>query len=70
MRENRETPRPPDHMIKGGTLREGQWQKPEMHGRGESDRPVLPAKAPNKAGQPAAVAASCPNLASLPRRAL
>ena len=56
MRENRETPRPPDHMIKGGTLREGQRPKPEMHGRGESDRPVLPAKAPNKAGQPAAEA--------------
>ena len=27
-----------------------------MHGRGKSDRPVLPAKAPNKAGQPAAEA--------------
>ena len=56
MRENRETPRSPDHMIRVGTLREGQWPKPEMHGRGESDRPVLPAKAPNKAGQPAAEA--------------
>ena len=54
IRENREIPRPPDHMIKGGTLREGKRPKPEMHGRGESDRPVLPAKAPNKAGQPAA----------------
>jgi len=54
MRENRETPRLPDHLIRGGTLREGQWPKPEMHGGGESDRPILPAKTPNNAGQPAA----------------
>ena len=56
MRKNRETPRPPDQLIRGGTLREGQWPEPEMHGRGESDRSVLPAKAPNNAGQPAAEA--------------
>ncbi len=63
MRENRETPRPPDQLIRGGTLREGQWPKPEMHGRGESDRSVLPAKAPNNAGQPAAEASEERDLA-------
>ena len=56
MRENRETPRPPDHVIKVGTPREGRRPKPGMHGRGESDGLVVPAKAPNKAGEPGAEA--------------
>jgi len=54
MRENREVPRSPAQMITGGSLREGQGRKPEMHERGKSDSPVVPAKPLNKAGSPAA----------------
>src|ERR1700747_949346 len=37
-----------------GTHREVQGRTPMMNERGKSDRPVVPAKSPNKAGQPAA----------------
>ena len=37
-----------------GTHREVQGRTPMMNGHGKSDRPVVPAKSPNKAGQPAA----------------
>jgi RNA-directed DNA polymerase len=65
MRENREVPRPPAAAADsellagregGGPLREGRGRTPEMHGRGKSDSPVVPAKPPNKAGRPAAEA--------------
>ena len=55
MRENREIPslaRPADRRV--GPLREGRGRKPEMHERGKSDSPVVPAKPPNNAGRPAA----------------
>jgi len=54
MRENREVPRSPAQMITGGSLREGQGRKPEMHEGGKSDSPVVPAKPLNMAGSPAA----------------
>jgi group II intron reverse transcriptase/maturase len=38
----------------GGTLGEGDSRTPEMHERGKSDRPVVPAKPPNKPGRPGA----------------
>src|SRR6266436_947848 len=37
-----------------GTHREVQGRTPMMNGHGKSDRPVVPEKSPNKAGQPAA----------------
>jgi RNA-directed DNA polymerase len=66
--ENREIPRSPVRSASemgsaptgrgvGGTLGEGDCRKPEMHERGKSDRPVLPAKPPNKPGRPDAEAA-------------
>jgi RNA-directed DNA polymerase len=56
MRENRESPRSPASVMAGGPLGKGQGRNPEMHERGQSDRPVVPAKLPNKAGVPAAEA--------------
>lgn len=41
-------------MVTGGTLGEGRSRTPEMYERGKSDRLVVSAKPPNKAGQPAA----------------
>src|SRR5262245_50261220 len=38
----------------GGPRREVQGHTPTMNGHGKSDRPVVPVKSPNKAGQPAA----------------
>src|ERR1700722_10324842 len=37
-----------------GTHREVQGRTPMMNGSGKSDRPVVPEKSPNKAGQPVA----------------
>ncbi len=39
-----------------GTRREVQGRNPAMNGRGKSDRPIVPTKRPNKAGQPVAEA--------------
>src|SRR5262249_57656043 len=50
-RENREAPQSPAQVIAGGPLREGQGRTPEMHERGESYGPVVPAKRPNNAAQ-------------------
>ncbi len=38
-------------LITDGPPREGQRRTPGMHERGKSDRPVVPAKLPNKAGR-------------------
>jgi RNA-directed DNA polymerase len=56
MRENREVPRSPCRLIAGGAAQGTHCGTPEMHGRGKSDRPVVPAILPNKAAA-AAVAA-------------
>ena len=56
MRENREIPRPPARLIAGRAAQGRQGHKPEMHERGKSDSPVVPAKPPNNAGRPAAEA--------------
>ncbi len=55
-RENREVPRSP--VADGATGRAGKakGRTPAMNDQGKSDRPVVPAKPPNKAGQPAAEA--------------
>ena len=50
-RENREAPQSPAQVITGGPLREGQGRTPEMHERGESYGPVVPAKQPNNAAR-------------------
>ena len=65
MSENREIPRSPVRAASemgeaptgragGGPLGEGDCRTPEMHERGKSDRPVVPAKPPNKPGRPGA----------------
>jgi RNA-directed DNA polymerase len=65
--ENREIPRSPVRAasemgeaptgrVGGGPLGEGDRRTPEMHERGKSDRPVVPAKPPNKPGRPGAEA--------------
>jgi RNA-directed DNA polymerase len=65
--ENREIPRSPVRAASemgeaptgrgvGGPLGEGDCRTPEMYERGKSDRPVLPAKPPNKPGRPGAEA--------------
>jgi RNA-directed DNA polymerase len=52
-RENREIPRSPAGLIAGrvaGRVAQGTLDgTPEMHERGKSDRPVVPANPPNKA---------------------
>jgi hypothetical protein len=42
------------HRWRGGPRREVQGHTPTMNGRGKSDRPVVPAKSPNKAERMAA----------------
>ena len=54
MRENREVPRLARPVMAGGSCGEGLGGKPQMHGRGKSDGPVVPAKPPNKAAAAAA----------------
>ena len=56
MRENRETPCPPSGDGPEGRAGKAVGRTPAMHGHGESDRPVLPTKLPNKAEQSAAEA--------------
>jgi hypothetical protein len=41
-------------MERAGRSGKAEGHEPEMYGRGKSDRPVVPGKPPNKAGQPAA----------------
>ena len=54
MRENRETSLPPPGDGPEGRVGKAGGRTPTMHGNEESDRPVLPAKSPNKTGQPVA----------------
>jgi len=49
MRENREIPRSPARLISGRAVQGTRVGTPEMHERGKSDRPVVPANPPNKA---------------------
>jgi RNA-directed DNA polymerase len=49
MRENREIPRSPTQLITGRTVGGTRRGTPEMHERGKSDRPVVPANLLNKA---------------------
>ncbi len=49
--EQTETPRLPVRDGCVGRIGKAGGQKPMMNGRGESDRPVVPAKLPNKAEQ-------------------
>jgi len=63
MRENRELPRAPAADGAAGRTGKADGRTPVMHGRGKSDRPVVPTKSPNKAGQPAAEAAEGRGLA-------
>jgi RNA-directed DNA polymerase len=54
MRENRETPLAPGAKIAAGRLEKVMSLKSSMHAGGESDGCVVPAKCPNKGGQPPA----------------
>ena len=56
MRENREIPWSPVLLITGRPRGEGRGRKPEMHDRGKSDSPIVPAKPSNKAVRAAAEA--------------
>ena len=50
MRENREIPRLPAGVMVGRAVAgKSDGRKPDMHERGKSDGPVVPAKPPNKA---------------------
>ena len=57
MRENREIPHPPPGSGPGGRVGKDGVRNPAVDGGGKSDRPIVPTKSPNKAGQPAAEAA-------------
>ena len=57
LRENRETSPPPPGIGPGGRVGKAIGHNPTMHGIEESDRPIVPAKSPNKTGQPVAEAA-------------
>ncbi|MBN1567221.1 MAG: group II intron reverse transcriptase/maturase, partial [Acidobacteria bacterium] len=54
MRENREIPCLPFEDGPEGRAGKANSRNPAMNGRGKSDNPIVPAKLPNKAGQPAA----------------
>jgi RNA-directed DNA polymerase len=56
LRENREIPGPPAADGAAGRAEKAEGRTPAMDGPGKSDRPVVPAKSPNKAGRPAAEA--------------
>src|SRR4249919_3950716 len=56
MRENREIPRSPVRLITGRDAQGTRGGTPEMHERGKSDGPVVPANLPNKAAGAAAEA--------------
>src|SRR3972149_3583169 len=52
LRENREIPRAPAADGAAGRIGKAYGPTPMMNDRGKSDSPVVPTKAPNKAGQP------------------
>jgi len=54
LRENREVPVPPAADGAAGRAGKAEGRTPAMHGPGRSDRPIVPANAPNKAGRPVA----------------
>ena len=54
MRENRETPWPPAAEKRRAGWENAMSDKSHMHGGGESYSGVVPAKQPNKSGQPPA----------------
>jgi group II intron reverse transcriptase/maturase len=56
MHENREIPFPPPGNGTGGRAGKVHFRKPAMNENGKSDRPVVPMRRPNKAGEPAAEA--------------
>ena len=56
MRENREIPRSPVRLITGRAAQGTQGGTPEMHERGKSDGPVVPANPPNNVPAAAGVA--------------
>jgi RNA-directed DNA polymerase len=49
MRENREIPRSPAQLITGRAVQGTRRGRSEMHERGKSDRPVVPANLPKEA---------------------
>lgn len=53
-RENREIPRSPARDGAAGRTGKAIGRTPVMYDQGKSDRPIVPAKLPNNAGQPAA----------------
>ncbi len=55
-RENREIPRVPVTDGVAGRAGKADGRTPAMHARGKSDRPIVPTKPPNNAGQPVAEA--------------
>lgn len=50
-RENREVPRAPATDGEAGRVGKAHGRTPTMHARRKSDRPIVPAKSPNKEGQ-------------------
>jgi hypothetical protein len=54
--ENRETPCLPAERDSAGRVGKATSRNPTMHEHGESDRPIVPTRTLNKAGQPAAEA--------------
>jgi RNA-directed DNA polymerase len=62
-RENREVPRSLAADGAAGRAGKAEGQTPAMHDQGKSDRPVVPTKPPNRAGQPATEAAEGRDLA-------
>lgn len=56
MRENRETLLPPPGNGPEGRVGKAVGHNPTMHRNEESDKPIVPAKLPNKTGQPVAEA--------------
>ena len=56
MRENREIPCLPLEVGTEGRAGKVDDRNPAMNGPGKSDKPIVPAKPPNKAGRPAAEA--------------
>ena len=63
MHENREIPRSPAADGAAGRSGKAEGRTPLMDDRGKSDRPVVPLKSPNNAGQPVAEAAEGRGLA-------
>ena len=58
LRENREIPTSPTADGEVGRTGKAHGRTPVMNNVGKSDRPILPAKTPNKVGQPPTYAAT------------